>query len=98
MFNYQDTRILGKRRILIQLDNSEWSDPISIDSVGTPFAAQVEQPEMDQLLEIGYKIKLAPGRLAKYTKIVRLMPRFIFENKIALCKGCWRYTCMWYVF
>jgi len=83
MYNYPDNRITGKRRVLIQMDDSDWSEPISLDSVGTPFSVQVEHAERGHL-ELGYKIKMAPGRLGKYTKIVRMMPRFILDNRIGV--------------
>ena len=80
MFNYQDHRAVGKKRVLIQLDDSEWSQPYP-SSQSAQLQCSIEHPERG-LLEVGFKIKAGPGRLAKYTKIVRFMPRIIVTNKL----------------
>jgi hypothetical protein len=83
MFNYNDDeRLLFNRKVVVQLDSSEWSKPFNLDSVGVNQVLKVDQLETGSL-EIGFNIKIAPGRLAKYTKVVRLMPRFTVVNKLA---------------
>ena len=81
MFNYPDVHSIGKRRVCVQIDDSDWSQGFSLDSVGTPIPLSIEHPDKG-LLELGYKIKVAPGRLGKYTKIVRFMPRFVIMNRL----------------
>ena len=81
MFNYQDNRAIGKRRVLIQLDDSDWSLPQSLESIGTPSFCSIEHAGRG-LLEVGFKVKAGPGRLGKYTKIVRFMPRIVVTNKL----------------
>lgn len=83
MYNYPDGHVLGKRRVCVQIDDSEWSQGFSLDSVGAPIPLSIEDPDKG-LLELGYKIKVAPGRLGKYTKIVRFMPRFVIMNRLEM--------------
>jgi hypothetical protein len=81
LYNYHEHRAIGKRRVLIQLDDSDWSLPVSFDSIGTPLYCRIEHGDQG-LYETGYKIKTAPGKLSKYTKIVHFMPRFFLTNKL----------------
>ena len=55
--------------------------PFSLDSVGVNQVVSVDSVERG-CLELGFKIKSAPGRLSKYTKIVRFMPRFVVINAL----------------
>ena len=36
------------------------------------------------VLEVGFKITMAPGRLSKYTKIVRFLPKFTIVNRLPM--------------
>lgn len=84
MFNYEDDEEhllgLGRSRVSVQLDDSDWCSSFSLDSVGVNQSLSVDDSKRG-ILELGFHIKVAPGRLSKYTKIVRFMPRFaIFNN------------------
>eukprot|EP01038_Epipyxis_sp_PR26KG_P006870 gene6870-9407_t len=82
MFNYlEDESLLSKRKVSIQLDDSDWSRPFSLDSVGVNQILSINNAERGNF-EIGFKISSAPGRLAKYTKIVRFLPRYIINNDL----------------
>ena len=81
MFNFEDDiNVLGNRRVLLQLDDSEWSSPFSIDSVGVKQSIKIED-DVHGVLEVGFNIFAAPSpRLSKYTKVIRFMPRFLIVN------------------
>lgn len=82
MFNYQDDAIIpGAARVCAQLDDSEWSNSFSLDSLEINQSFAVDHPTRG-VMEVGFIIKAAPGKLGKYTKIVRFMPRFAVINKL----------------
>lgn len=82
MFNYIEPQgRLSKKQVKVQLDDTNWSRPFSLDSVGVNQMLTVNNP-VRGCMELGFKISVAPGRLAKYTKIVRFLPRFSIVNKL----------------
>lgn len=82
MFNYIEPQgRLSKKQVKVQLDDTNWSRPFSLDSVGVNQMITVNNP-VRGCMELGFKISVAPGRLAKYTKIVRFLPRFSIVNKL----------------
>jgi hypothetical protein len=82
MFNYIEPQgRLGKKRVKVQLDDATWSRPFSLDSVGVNQMITVNNAQRG-CMELGFKISVAPGRLAKYTKILRFLPRFSVVNKL----------------
>jgi hypothetical protein len=84
MFNYIEPQgRLGKKRVKVQLDDSNWSRPFSLDSVGVNQMLTVNNPARGSM-EMGFKISVAPGRLAKYTKILRFLPRYSIVNKLPI--------------
>jgi hypothetical protein len=83
MFNFKDesTLLSISKKVKIQLEDSDWSRSFSLDSVGVNQALAINHPESG-ILEVGFKIGLAPGKLSKYTKIIRFLPRFTFVNRL----------------
>lgn len=83
MFNYasESSRLSSKRRVKIQLDDTDWCRPLSLDIVGVTQSVSIDH-KLRGNLEMGFKISVAPGRLAKYTKIVRFLPKFTVVNKL----------------
>lgn len=81
MFSFNDdTRLLLQRRVAFQIDDSDWSRAFSLDSVGVNQVVPVDEYQYG-MLEVGFRINSAPGRLAKYTKIVRFLPKFVAVNR-----------------
>jgi hypothetical protein len=90
LFNLEDDGgILSNSGVVkVQLDGSDWSKSISLRSVGVNQSVSVAHEDKG-CLEVGLKIKSAPGKFAPYTKIVRLTPRFIVVNRInGILKVC----------
>jgi SHR-binding domain of vacuolar-sorting associated protein 13 len=97
IFNFDDENlgsylgsqnILG-RRVNVQLDESEWSLPFSLDIVGVNQTITIyHNPTLSRRMpeggthEISYIINQAEGRLGKYTKIIRFSPRLILVNEL----------------
>jgi hypothetical protein len=83
MFNFHNDNdiIFGKKKVVVQIDDSDWSSSFSLDSVGVKQSISLDHADRG-LLELGFQIAAAPGRLSKYTKIVRFMPRFIIVNNL----------------
>lgn len=87
MFNYLEAgSMLSSRTVKVQLDDCDWSAPFSLDSVGVNQVLSTDHPKRGNL-QMGFKISVAPGRLAKYTKIVRFLPRFAIINKLPMSLG-----------
>ena len=85
LFNYTNSYnqiISKKRRIKIQIDDTlDWSEAYSLDNVGVSQYIKINDP-MKGCQEVSFTINLAPGRLSKYTKIIRFLPRFNIVNKL----------------
>ena len=77
MFNFS----LGHRRMVVQLGNSAWSRPFSLDSVGVHQELRIEV-ENTGSLEMGFRIDFAPGIFGKNTRILRFSPKFVVVNRL----------------
>jgi hypothetical protein len=81
MFNYQrESSLLGTKRVCIQLNDSEWSSSFSLDTMEIVQSLCLDHPS--GALEVGFTVVSAPGRLGKYTKIIRFKPKFAVLNKL----------------
>jgi hypothetical protein len=85
LFNYTNSYnkiISKKRRIKIQIDDTlDWSEAYCLDNVGVSQYIKINDP-LKGCQEVSFTINLAPGRLSKYTKIIRFLPRFNIINKL----------------
>jgi hypothetical protein len=83
MFNFMDdpTILSINKKVKIRLQGSEWSRPIGLNSVGVNQTLSIEHATLG-MLEVSFKVGLAPGRLSKYTKVIRFLPRFTFVNRL----------------
>ena len=83
MFNYSEASsyILGGRKVKIQFDDSNWSNPFSLDSVGVNQVISINHKT--GCYEAGFNIMVAPGKMSKYTKIVRFLPHYTLVNKLS---------------
>lgn len=64
MFNFSDNArgLIGKKRVSIQMDESSWSRPFSLDTIGVNQVVSVESHDYG-LFEVGFKIKAAQVRI-----------------------------------
>ena len=56
------------------LFTSSLHHPISLENIGVALPLEVGNRE------VGYNVKPAPGKLSRFTKIIRFMPRFTIIN------------------
>lgn len=91
MFNFRDFLSIGgyERKLSIQLADptggskycSNWSHGVSLESVGVSQTISMHCMDGRQL-EIALTTRVAPGKLAHYTKIVRLSPKYVLVNQL----------------
>ena len=83
LFNFNESRgILNRhKKVAICVGDSESSKGFSLDTVGVNQAVSVWHPRM-RLIELSFVISLAPGKLGKYSKVVKFFPRFVAVNHL----------------
>jgi len=98
MFNYRDSKPFGGLNGLsLQLVDphwrsyrcSEWSRGFSLDSIGVTQIIGMHCLDGRQL-EVAAIVSVAPGALSKYTKIVRICPRYILVNQLSRPMRLWQ--------
>jgi len=93
MFNFRGY----ERKLSIQLFDptggtkycSQWSYGVSLESVGVSQTISMHCLDGRQL-EIALTSRVAPGKLAAYTKIVRLSPKYVLVNQLARPIRLWQ--------
>ncbi|CAN0280339.1 unnamed protein product, partial [Discosporangium mesarthrocarpum] len=83
MFNFGEVGVLGlgERKLCVQVEDSEWSKPFSMETVGVNQVLSVRHASKGTL-EVGFNIVVPPGRLGQYTKVVQFWPRFLVVNRL----------------
>ncbi|CAM9496511.1 unnamed protein product, partial [Sphacelaria rigidula] len=84
MFNFSSESVvlsLGERKASVQVEESEWSKPFSMETVGVNQVLSVRHPSKGTL-ELGFTIVVPPGRLGQFTKVVQFWPRLLVVNRL----------------
>ncbi|XP_070537095.1 intermembrane lipid transfer protein VPS13A-like isoform X2 [Ptychodera flava] len=68
-------QLLGKKKASLQVEDSEWSDKFSLDTVGS--SGSITCKSKDIIYEVGVKIHLSNAAL---TKVVTLTPMYLVVN------------------
>lgn len=98
MFNYRESHPFGGfNRLSLQLVDpawrsyrfSEWSRGFSLESIGVTQIVGMHCLDGRQL-EVAVIITVAPGELSKYTKIVRICPRYVLINQLSRPIRLWQ--------
>jgi len=99
MFNFQETASFSshQHKLCVQLVdttsrsryNSGWSSGFSLDSVGVTQIVGMHCND-GRGLEVSVSISVAPGKLSKYTKIVRISPRYVLANQLGRPIRLWQ--------
>ena len=98
MFNFRESNPFGGyNRLSFQLVDphwrshrcSEWSRGFSPDSVGVTQIVGMHCLDGRQL-EVAAIVTVAPGALSKYTKIVRICPRYVLVNQLSRPIRVWQ--------
>ncbi|KAH3664357.1 hypothetical protein WICMUC_005742 [Wickerhamomyces mucosus] len=80
LFSYDEIGDVSSRA-LVRLDNSQWSKPISFETIGQ--VSQIDMPLRDNRSEanFGLSVKEGGGKY-KLTKVVTIAPRYIVRNSL----------------
>lgn len=98
MFNYRESYPFGGyNRLSLQLVDpswrsyrfSEWSRGFSLDSIGVTQIVGMHCLDGRQL-EVAVITTIAPGELSKYTKLVRICPRYVLVNQLSRPIRLWQ--------
>ncbi|TGZ65764.1 hypothetical protein CRM22_005684 [Opisthorchis felineus] len=84
LFSSLAKSVFGKRKASVKMDDSNWSDKFSLDTVGSSGRVNCKTKQKWSY-EIGVKIDLSSSGL---TKIVTLMPYFMLVNKSGIDLEC----------
>ncbi|KER30707.1 hypothetical protein T265_02944 [Opisthorchis viverrini] len=84
LFSSLAKSVFGKRKASVKIDDSNWSDKFSLDTVGSSGRVNCKTKQKWSY-EIGVKIDLSSSGL---TKIVTLMPYFMLVNKSGIDLEC----------
>ncbi|CAM9798386.1 unnamed protein product, partial [Choristocarpus tenellus] len=85
MFNFGESGVLGlgERKMCVQVEDSDWSKPFSMETIGVDQASSAAvRHGAKGTLEVGFNIVVPPGRLGHFTKIVQFWPRFLLVNRL----------------
>lgn len=78
---YSYPKLDNRNRSLIQVNGSEWSQPLSFEAVGSVQDVVLGKPNGQDEAHLGISIKEGQGKY-KVTKIVTITPRFVLSNKM----------------
>nr|P87319.2 RecName: Full=Intermembrane lipid transfer protein vps1301; AltName: Full=Vacuolar protein sorting-associated protein 13a [Schizosaccharomyces pombe 972h-] len=79
MFSYSHN--YGSRRCRLRADNSNWSEPVSFDAIGSVFEVELPSKEdHNKVYRLGIFVETGPDGYSK-TNIVTITSRFIVRNK-----------------
>ncbi|EPX71146.1 DUF1162 domain-containing protein [Schizosaccharomyces octosporus yFS286] len=71
----------GSRRCRLQSNNSQWSEPISFDAIGSVFEVELPHKYLHDLVyKVGVFIETGPNGYSN-TKVVTIASRFLIINK-----------------
>ncbi|CAM9467202.1 unnamed protein product [Chrysoparadoxa australica] len=83
MFNFNEGSLLefGEKKICVQVEESDWSKPFSLESIGMSQVLTTRHTQKG-VLEVGFSITVPPGRLGLFTKVIQFWPRFLVVNRL----------------
>ncbi|GAX12581.1 hypothetical protein FisN_13Lh037 [Fistulifera solaris] len=97
MFNFPEGLGIAAQRLCIQLKDgtgslsyqSDWSKGLTLESVGITQFANMHCKD-GRFLDVTVVVHLAPGILSSYTRIVRILPRYVFVNMLGCPVRLWQ--------
>ena len=81
LYSYPDESYLFKSKTCMKLIDSEWSEGIPIESVGTKGGIEMKQTKGKIQYNIGVSIELLTGRYFR-TKLISFIPTFVLINQL----------------
>lgn len=99
MFNFQDGPVLafGQQKLSVRLADgsgstkyeSDWSKGFSVNSIGISQVVSLHCKD-GKVLELTAVVTVAPGFLSNYTKVIRLLPRYIVVSRLPYPVRIWQ--------
>ena len=75
MFSFVQKRFMGKRKASIRVENSNWSDPFTLDTIED--AGKVSCKAKNEVFNVGVNINMSKSSL---TKIITFTPFYLIYN------------------
>ena len=86
MFSFTK-RFMGKRKASIRLENSQWSDPFTLDTIED--AGKVSCKAKSEVFHVGVNINMSKSSL---TKIITFTPYYLIYNTTENDIECWEFN------
>ena len=71
----------NRNRTLIQVDKSDWSQPLSFEAVGSVYDVALPNQGRSEEIHVGINVQEGQGKF-KLTKTITITPRFVLSNQI----------------
>lgn len=68
-------------RTLIQVDRSDWSQPLSFEAIGSVYDVALPNQGRNEEIHVGIHVQEGEGKF-KLTKTVTIAPRFVLSNQL----------------
>ncbi|KAI8644804.1 hypothetical protein BD408DRAFT_104972 [Parasitella parasitica] len=78
---YSYPRLDNGNRTLIQVDKSEWSQPLSFEAIGSVYDVALPNAGRSEEIHVGINVQEGQGKF-KLTKVITITPRFVLSNQI----------------
>ncbi|KAI8990033.1 hypothetical protein BDB01DRAFT_718047 [Pilobolus umbonatus] len=78
MYSYPD--IDNHNRSLIKVGNSEWSQPLSFEAIGSAYDVLLANKNKTEEFHLGIHIQEGEGKF-KLTRVITISPRFVLSNQ-----------------
>lgn len=79
-FMYSYPNVDNRNRTLIQVDKSEWSQPLSFEAIGSVYDVALPNHNRSEEIHVGINVQEGEGKF-KLTKTITITPRFVLSNQ-----------------
>ncbi|RCI05461.1 hypothetical protein CU098_001873, partial [Rhizopus stolonifer] len=80
-FMYSYPHADNRNRTLIQVDKSDWSQPLSFEAIGSVYDVALPNQGRSEEIHVGITVQEGQGKL-KLTKTITITPRFVLSNQL----------------
>ncbi|KAL7310459.1 Vacuolar protein sorting-associated protein 13 [Mucor circinelloides] len=79
-FMYSYPNVDNRNRTLIQVDHSDWSQPLSFEAIGSVYDVALPNAGRSEEIHVGINVQEGQGKF-KLTKTITITPRFVLSNQ-----------------
>jgi vacuolar protein sorting-associated protein 13A/C len=79
-FMYSYPNMDNRNRTLIQVDKSDWSQPLSFEAIGSVYDVALPNQGRSEEIHVGIHVQEGHGKF-KLTKTITITPRFVLSNQ-----------------